>query len=166
MIGSRLMGRAILKIVKTVYRLRSKQLNDEIYSSTTRLPLRFTSDRGVAKVVAWGGRRGWRRGLKGLKPYTEGLLYRTFTLQSCVVIYGCRSLIRRIRTSLSPHVCCPSIDPILRHNGCLRLETTRARLLISLYLIFAIIYSSDQVELAKRIERERLYSYFLFDIKE
>ena len=39
-------------------------------------------------------------------------MYRTFTLQSCVVIYGCRSLIRRIRTPLSPHVCCPSIDPI------------------------------------------------------
>lgn len=43
-----------------------------------------------------------------------GLPYRTFTLQSCVVIYGCRSLIRRIRTPLSPHVCCPSIDPIYR----------------------------------------------------
>lgn len=48
------------------------------------------------------------------QPYIGGLLYRTFTLQSCVVIYGCRSLIRRIRTPLSPHVCCPSIDPIYR----------------------------------------------------
>lgn len=53
-------------------------------------------------------------GWKGPQPYIGGLSYRTFTLQSCVVIYGCRSLIRRIRTPLSPHVCCPSIDPIYR----------------------------------------------------
>ncbi|KOC61707.1 hypothetical protein WH47_02964, partial [Habropoda laboriosa] len=52
--------------------------------------------------------RLWKRP----QPYIGGLLYRTFTLQSCGVIYGCRSLIRRIRTPLSPHVCCPSIDPI------------------------------------------------------
>ncbi|KYM85125.1 hypothetical protein ALC53_04913 [Atta colombica] len=58
------------------------------------------------------GREG--DGWKGPQPYIGGLSYRTFTLQSCVVIYGCRSLIRRIRTPLSPHVCCPSIDPIYR----------------------------------------------------
>lgn len=53
---------------------------------------------------------------KGPQPYIGGPSYRTFTLQSCVVIYGCRSLIRRIRTPLSPHVCCPSIDPIYRDD--------------------------------------------------
>lgn len=66
-------------------------------------------------------RKGEPADLEGTKgrrkrpqPYIGGLLYRTFTLQSRVVIYGCRSLIRRIRTPLSPHVCCPSIDPIYR----------------------------------------------------
>lgn len=62
-----------------------------------------------------GGGGGRGKGVEeGPQPYIGGLSYRTFTLQSCVVIYGCRSLIRRIRTPLSPHVCCPSIDPIYR----------------------------------------------------
>lgn len=91
----------------------SKQLNDKIYSSKARLP----------SALAGFGRKGGSRRVKGReegKGWLEetsavhSLSYRTFTLQSCVVIYGCRSLIRRIRTPLSPHVCCPSIDPIYR----------------------------------------------------
>lgn len=73
--------------------------------------------RGLVVKGVRGGLRGGRKekgGWKRPQPYIGGLSYRTFTLQSCVVIYGCRSLIRRIRTPLSPHVCCPSIDPIYR----------------------------------------------------
>lgn len=75
-----------------------------------------------------GGGGGGGRERKGPQPYIEGLSYRTFTLQSCVVIYGCRSLIRRIRTPLSPHVCCPSIDPIYRDETGVRKVSSAHRL--------------------------------------
>lgn len=112
----------------------SKQLNDKIYSSVARLPLALPGAWRPGRRVVSGKGRPWAEcrmprveiraktgvrngekeggGWKGPQPYIGGLSYRTFTLQSCVVIYGCRSLIRRIRTPLSPHVCCPSIDPI------------------------------------------------------
>lgn len=83
-------------------------------------PAREGEDKGARE-------RGKR---KGPQPYIGGPSYRTFTLQSCVVIYGCRSLIRRIRTPLSPHVCCPSIDPIYRDDtGVRKVSLVRLTLL-------------------------------------
>lgn len=114
-----------------------------------------------------GGGGGKGSGWKGPQPYIGGLSYRTFTLQSCVVIYGCRSLIRRIRTPLSPHVCCPSIDPIYRDETGVRKVLpgqTSSRKFVSLGTYrFSIFARTDRDRDRRSVLRSVLYPIVTFN---
>jgi len=144
----------------------SKQLNDKIYSSVACPPLALSPEEGGSSAKGRPECRMPRveirgEGAGGLREEARessavyrrsSLVHRTFSLQSRVVIYGCRSLIRRIRTPLSPHVCCPSIDPIYRDGTGVRKMSLSSEL-----------FAGDPPAAYRRVRLHRLASASIAD---